>query len=134
MPGVFPGDEGLQRRQQLRVRVEHAVHLSHVAGTEGRLEDGWVAVIAVVPRGQAAVVGDVARRLLEVGHEPPPLEDLGQHVRRLLAREMDPAQLSDRVVPVLTEHPRVELLGAPQADRGVEAGVTGHVELIDELG
>ena len=62
-----------------------------------------------------------------------PLEDLGQHVRRLLARETHPAELSDRVVPVLTEHPGVELLGASQADRGVKAGVTGHVEFVDEL-
>ncbi len=46
---------------------------------------------------------------------------------------MDPAELGDRVVPELTEHPGVELLGASQSNRGVEARVTGHIELFHEL-
>ena len=69
---VLVQHERLQLRQQLAVGVEHAVHLADIASPERRLEHGLVAVVAVVARGQAAVVGDVAGRLLEVGHEPCP--------------------------------------------------------------
>ena len=62
-----------------------------------------------------------------------PLEDLREHVRGLLAGEVHPAELGDRVVAVLAEDPRVQLLGPPQPDGGVEARVPRHVELLDEL-
>ena len=81
-----------------------------------------VAVVAVAT-AEAAVVRDVARRLLEVRHQPAPLEHLGEQVRRLLAREVHPAELGDGVVAVLEEHPVVELLGPPQPDGGVDGGV-----------
>ena len=55
---------------------------------------------------QPRVVRDVARRLLEVRHQPAPLEDLREQVRRLLAREVHAAELRDGVVAVLEEHAR----------------------------
>ena len=62
-----------------------------------------------------------------------PLEDLREQVRRLLAREVHAAELRDGVVAVLEEHPVVELLGALQADGGVDGEVAGEVEVGDEL-
>ena len=82
---------------------------------------------------QPVVVGDVAGRLLEVGHEPAPLEHLGEHVRRLLAGQVHAAELGHRVVAVLEEDPVVELLGAPQSHGGVDADVAAHVEVAHEL-
>ena len=106
----------LQLGQQLAVGVEHAVHVADVAGPERRVEDLGVAVVAVVAGAEPLVVGDVARRLLEVGHEPAPLEHLGEHVGRLLAGQVHATELGHRVVAVLDEDPLVELLG-PRAAR-----------------
>ena len=80
----------------------------------GAPEDLRVAVVAV-PTAEARVVGDVAGGLLEVGHEPTPLEHLGEQVRGLLAGQVHATELGDRVVAVLEEDPVVELLGPPQA-------------------
>ncbi len=46
---------------------------------------------------------------------------------------MDPSELGDRVVPVLAEHPGVEVLGTPQSDGRVEARVASDIELFYEL-
>ena len=46
---------------------------------------------------------------------------------------MDAAELRDGVVAVLEEDALVELLGAAQADGGVDGGVAGEVEVADEL-
>ena len=46
---------------------------------------------------------------------------------------MHAAELGDRVVAVLEEHPVVELLGPAQADGGVDGVVAGDVEVADEL-
>ena len=46
---------------------------------------------------------------------------------------MHAAELGDRVVAVLEEHPVVELLGPPEADGGVDGGVAADVEVADEL-
>ena len=89
-------------------------------------------VVAVAP-AEPRVVRDVARRLLEVRHEPAPLEDLGEQVRRLLAREVHATELRDGVVAVLEEHAVVELLGAAQPDGRVDGEVAGEVEVADEL-
>ena len=99
----------------------------------GRVEDLGRAVVAVLAVGQALVVRDVTGRLLQVGHEAAPLEHLGQHVRGLLAGEVDAAELGHRIVAVLDEDPLVELLGPGQPDRGVEGGVAGDVEVAHEL-
>ena len=120
------------RRQQLGVGVEQPVHVADVAGAERRHQHVGIAVVAVAA-ADAGVVGDVAGRLLEVGHEPAPLEHLGEHVRGLLAGQVDPAELGHRVVAVLEEDPVVELLGPAQPDGGVDGGVAGDVELVDEL-
>ncbi len=126
-------DPGLHLWQQRAVGVEDAVHLADEAGTMRRLEDlGW-AVVAVLPVVEPLVVRDVARGLLEVGHQPAPLEDLCQNVRRLLARKMNPAELRDRIVAIFDEDLLVELLGARQPDRRVDRRVTRDVEVTDEL-
>ena len=114
------------------VGVEHAVHVADVAGAEPARQHVRIAVVAVAP-AEAGVVGDVARALLEVAHQATPLEDLGQHVRRLLAGQVHAAQLGDGVVAVLEEHLLVQLLGPFETDRGVDRLVAGDVEIADEL-
>ena len=109
LAGVAGDEPGLQPGQQLGVGVEHPVHVAHVAGAERRVEDLGRPVVAVVAARQPGVVADVAGRLLEVGHQAAPLEDLGQHVGGLLAGQVDAAQLGHRVVAVLEEDPLVEL-------------------------
>ena len=118
--------------QQRVVCVEQPVEVGDVPHAERRLAHlrrARVPVAAV----DARVVGDVPRRLLEVRHQPAPLEDLRQQVRRLLAREVHAAELRDRVVAVLEEHALVELLGAPEADGRVDREVAGEVEISDEF-
>ena len=99
----------------------------------GRIEDLGRPIVAVLPVVEPLVVRDVARRLLEVGHEATPLEHLGKDVGGLFAGEVHAAQLRDRVVAVLDEDLLVELLGALRADRRVDRRVTRHVEVADEL-
>ena len=82
-----------------RVEVEDAFHRLGVGGAQA-----LVPVVAVPPARKPAVVGDVARRLLQIGGEAAALEDLREHVRGPLTGEMRPAQLGDRVVAELQEH------------------------------
>src|SRR5207249_5087585 len=84
-------------------------------------------VIAIPPAGPV-VVGDVTRRLLEIGHETAPLEHLGQDVRRALARQVYPAELRDGIVTVLDEHTLEELLGSSGRGVAVRSTVAGGVE------
>ncbi len=86
-----------------------------------------------MPGAEPTVIGHIARGLLEIGHQPAPLEHLGEHVRGLLARQVHTTELRHRVVAVLEEDAVVELFGAPQSHGGVHAGVAGHVELTHEL-
>ena len=118
--------------EQQAVGIEHSVHVAHVTGAEAAVQQRRIAVVAVAPT-EAGVVGDVPRALLEVAHQPTPLEDLGEHVRRLLACEVHAAELSDRVVAVLEEHLLVELLGAFETGRGVDRVVAADVQIADEL-
>ena len=97
--------------EQRAVRVEEAVEVGDVPHAERRLAHLRRTAVAVATV-QARVVRDVARRLLEVRHQPAPLEDLREQVRCLLTREVHAAELGDGVVAVLEEHARVELLGA----------------------
>ncbi len=122
----------LECGRQLGVGHEQLVHVADVASPEVGREDLRVAVVAVAPT-ESLVVGDVAGGLLEVRHEPTPLEDLGQQVRGLLAGQVHPAELGDAVVAVLEEDPVVELFGALQADRRVDRLVAAGVELAHEL-
>ncbi len=108
--GKALGHPGLHLRQERAVRVEHPVHLADEAGAVWRVEDLGRAEVAVLPVLEPLVVRDVARRLLEVRHEAPPLEHLRQHVRGLLAGEVDTTELGHRVVAVLDEDLLVELL------------------------
>jgi hypothetical protein len=66
-------------------------------------------VIAPVA-ARAIRVRDVAGGLLEVGHEPAPLEHLGQDIGRALAGEVHAAELGHGVVAVFREHALVEPL------------------------
>jgi hypothetical protein len=118
--------------------VQHLGHQRGV-GVEDRVEGGLVrrgvrpghdvgvAVVAVATVA-LVVVGDVARRLLEVGREPAPLDPLGQQVRDVLDRDVRAAELGHRVVAVLGEDPVVELLGPRR--RVVLAQILG--ELVEE--
>jgi hypothetical protein len=83
--------ERLHEREHLAVGVEDAVHLPDEARPMGRVEQLGRPEVAVLPVGQPLVVRDVARRLLEIGHEPSPLEDFGQQVGGLLAGQVDTA-------------------------------------------
>ncbi len=131
--GLAPHEVGVPRRlgvahavvighaaEHVAVGVEEAVEVAHVARAEVRAADVGIAVVAEAPL-DPGVVGDVAGRLLEVAGDAPPLEDLGEEVRRLLAGQVDAAQLGDRVVAVLDEHLLVERLGPFEPDRGVDA-------------
>ena len=114
------------------VGVEQPVHVAHVAGPEAAGQHGGISEVAVPP-AEPDVVGDVARALLEVAHQPTPLEHLGEDVGRLLAGQVDAAELGDGVVAVLHEHLLVEVLGPPYADRGVDRVISRDVEIADEL-
>jgi len=115
-----------------RVGLEGLVEGLHVAGGRDARR---------APRGRdtsrtarAVRVRDVARGLLEIGHEPSPLEHLGQDIGRALAGDVHTAQLGHRVIAVLREHALVELFGArgphgPGAGAGLE---TLAQELVEE--
>jgi hypothetical protein len=79
------------------------------------------------------VVAHVASRLLEVGGQAPPLERLREQLRRLLAREMHAAELSDRVVAVLHEH-RVVQTGRALAARRRRGTSVCPGDLVDVAG
>ena len=63
----------------------------------------------------------------------PHSSTLDKHVGRLLAGEVDAAELGHRVVAVFDEDLLVELLRSRQPDGGVDGGVARDVELPDEL-
>jgi len=98
----------------------------------GRSHDQRIAVVAVAAT-EALVVRDVARALFEVRHEPAPFENLGQHVRRLFARQVDPTELSDAVITKFEEHLVVEFLGPAQTHRGIDRLVAFDVEISNEF-
>ena len=117
---------------RVAVRVEDPIEIADVAGTERAGEHRRIAEVPV-PAPEAGVVGDVAGALLEIAHQATPLEDLGEQVGRLFAREVDATELGDGVVAVVEEDPLVQLLGPFEADRGVDRLVAGDVEIADEL-
>ena len=89
----------------------------------------------IAPRLAAPLgVRNVARGLLEVGHQPAALEHLRQDVRGVLDGQVHAAELRDRVVAVLVEHPLIELVGALECPRRTPAGAcsTVGVELVEE--
>ncbi len=114
------------------VGVEEHVEVGDVARPQRRPGDLRVPPVSVPP-AEAAVVRDVAGRLLEVRHEAAPLEDLREQVRRLLASQVHASELGHRVVAVLEEHPVVELLGSPEPDGRVDGEIAREVEVADEL-
>ena len=80
-----------------------------------------------------AVVGDVARGLLEVGGQPAALEQLGHHVRHVLAGDVRAAELGHGVVAVAEEDALVELgraLALLAVERPGGAGAVGG-ELVE---
>ncbi len=99
----------LDLRQRARVDPEELVHRRAELGPE--LLVAVVAVAAAGIVGQRHVVGDVAGRLLQVGGEPPPLQQLGEDVGDELAGDVGAADLGDRVVAVADEDPLVQPRG-----------------------
>src|SRR5206468_9924007 len=97
----FPFVERAQLREPGPVGVEASIERRHVALAERAGQLGRYVV--AVPAVGAVVVGDVAGRLLQVGHEAAPLQDLGQDVRRALARQVHTPELGHRVVAVFDE-------------------------------
>jgi hypothetical protein len=97
-----------------RVGLEPRVHRGRVAFTERALD--FVRHVITPAAVQLVGVGHVAGRLFEVRHQASPLEDLGEDVRHVLARDVRAAQLRDRVVPVVAEDLRVQLFRALDAD------------------
>ena len=120
----------LNRLEAAGVDPEQLVH----GGLVG-LAQLLVAVVAVAAALlHRLVVGDVARRLLQVGGQPAALEDLGEDVRDPLAGQVGASHLADRVVAVADEHPLVEPR-RPLALDAVEGTMAlGHVggELLEE--
>ena len=114
------------------VRIEHAVHVAHVTGSEARIQHVEVTVKAVTT-ADPGVVRDVSRALFEVTGQSAPLEDLGEHVRRLLTGQVHTTQLRHRVVAILEEHLLVQFLGPLQTDGGVHTLIAGDVEVAHEL-
>ena len=105
----------LHRRNQGRIRLECRVHHLLVASAQRALDFGGHVIAP--PAVQLVGVGHVARGLLEIRHEPAPLEHLREHVRDVFTRDVRAAELRDRIVAVLVEHLRVQLFGAFDADR-----------------
>ncbi len=118
--------------EQQRVGIEEAIHVADVASAEAAGEHRRIAIEAI-STADARVVGDVARALLEVAHEPAPLEHLGEHVGSLLTGQVHAAELGDGIVAVLEEDLLVQFLGTFEADRGVDGVVAADVEIADEL-
>ena len=117
---------------ELAVRVEHAVHVADITGAQRARAHFRVSVVAVTP-AEPRVVGDVASALLEVRHEPSPLQDFGEHIRGLLTGEVNATELGHGVVPVLDEDSFVQFFRARHTDRRVDRLVTRQIEVADEL-
>ena len=122
----------LNRLDQLGVCLERPVQ----GPSEGvpRLLIGQLTRDDVLPPSVGAVgIRDIARRLLEIRHQPSPLEHFGQDVRHALAGDVGAAELGDGVVSVLVEHPRVETFCPFQTDL-VLRRVTGNLvqKLVEE--
>ena len=105
------------------VSVEHAVHVADIASAKRAPQHCWVAVIAVAT-AQTCVVSHIASALFEIRHEATPFQNLGQQIRSLLARQVNTAELGDRIIAILHKDSFVELLGTSHADGGINAFVT----------
>ena len=121
-------DPRAHARQRGGVGREEGIHRALVVGAQL-----GVAVVAIAAARHRRVVGDVARRLLEVGGGPRPLQHLGQHVRDPLAGDVRAAELRHRVVAITDEDALVELRGA-LAFAAVPGAARGHGvrELVEE--
>ena len=111
--GSMPARRTSRTRRRARRRSARAVGMPVQLGGHVVLEAAAGAVR----------VRDVARRLLEVRHQPAPLEHLGQQVGCALAGEVHAAELRHRVVAVLVRARarRAARLGACRPRRGAEA-------------
>ena len=89
-------------RHHVGVGVEDSLHVGEVSVGVRRIGDLGRHVVPVSV-AEPCVVTDVAGRLLQVGGEPAPFQDLGQEVRGLLAGEMSATELGDGVVPIVEE-------------------------------
>ena len=135
---IARGEVLLHRPDPFRVALERAVHRARVSIPQ---RAAWDLGRDVIPPAAVQPVGvrHVARGLLEVGHQASPLEQLGQHVRDVLAGDVRAAQLRDRVVAVLVEDLGEELLGSSRRRRsrprpGLARPVASVLRLPDLVG
>ena len=101
----------LHRRNPARVGVERVIERTdEFVAQPGPLELHRNVILPAAVR--TVCVRHVARRLLEVSHQPAPFEHLREDVRDTFAGDVRAAELRDRIVAVFVEHTRVELVGA----------------------
>ena len=106
---MAPPEVLLHRLEPAGIGLEREVERRLELALDRRAPDLRRHVVAEAAAGPVGV-GDVAGRLLEIGHEAAPLEELREHVGDALAREVDPAQLGHRVVAILHEDTLEEAL------------------------
>src|ERR1019366_1857429 len=87
-----------------------------------------VATVAKSP-----VVAQIARRLFQIAHQSPTLDDLGQYIARLLAGQVHAAKLRHRIVAELDKDLLIEIIRASESDCRVDGGVTSQLQVTDEL-
>ncbi len=122
----------LHRRDPFRVGLERAVHRGDEAIVQRAAgELGGDVILPAAARFRR--VGDVARGLLEVRHQPAPLEHLREEVRHALAGQVGAAELRHRVVSVFVEDAGVEAVGAVGPDRGPRRPRLPGADLAEEL-
>ena len=113
------------------IGLEGVVERLAVAAPVGQVAD--LGGGEVLPAAAGAFgVGDVAGGLLQVGHQPPALEHLGEQVGDAFAGDVRAAELGYRVVSVLAEHAVVERGGATAGLVGV-LGARGRRQVRVEL-
>ena len=128
---ISPLEISAHRINPPRVGLERRVERGHEAGAQRMPVELGGHEIAPVAAG-AIGVWNVPGGLLEVGHQPPALEHLGHHVRRVLDGEVHAAQLRHRVIAVIVEYLLVQALGASRAHIGRARRQGGPVEELVE--
>lgn len=122
--GIALAEDRNEPMLQVGVGVEKRVHELPVEGAAGGGLDlgGREVAVTALP---LPVVIDVAGTLLEVGGDTPLLDELGQQVGDLLAGQVSPAELGDRVVAEVEDHLVVEPAGALRVQPARGAGACG---------
>ena len=112
---------------------KHAANTSPAASAPLSAISSGRASWSLAAPAETLVIADVPRRLLEVGHDAPPLENFRQDVRCLFACQVDAAELGDTVIAVLEKHPVVQFLGSAEPHGRIDGLIAADVEIVDEL-